>query len=73
MLEMAMNSAKLFFAGKIFKDNKKVFQQLALAVLVGVVLIVALSQVAPLWIAAMIGGGVAGFLMPVLFKNLKYA
>ncbi len=28
MLGMAMNSAKLFFAGKLFKDNKAAMRQL---------------------------------------------
>ena len=28
MLGMAMNSAKLFFAGKLFKDNKTVMRQM---------------------------------------------
>ena len=73
MLGMALNSAKLFFQGKLFQDNAKVIRQMALGMAVGAVVIVALAQVLPLWVAAGGGGLVSGFLQPILFKNLKYA
>ena len=73
MLEMALNSAKLFFQGRLFQDNGKVIRQMALGMLVGAAVIVLLSLFLPLWVAAGGGGLVSGFLQPILFKNLKYA
>jgi hypothetical protein len=73
MLDMALNSGKLFFTGKLFKDNKLVMRQLAIGVAVGAAVIVVLAQFAPLWAAAIAGGAVSGFLQPMLFKDLKYA
>ncbi len=73
MLDMAVNSGKLFVTGKLFKDNKLVMRQLAIGVGAGAVVIVVLAQFAPLWAAAVAGGAVSGFLQPMLFKDLKYA
>jgi hypothetical protein len=73
MFGMAMNSAKMFFAGKLFKDNRKVLQQLAIGAGVGAVVGIVFGQVAPLWIAALAAGLAAGFAQPVLLKHVKYA
>ncbi len=73
MLGMAMDSAKLFFAGKLFQDTKKVLRQLALGAGAGAIVMVVVSHFAPLWLAALAGGAVSGFLQPILFKDLKYA
>lgn len=73
MLEMAINSAKLFVAGKLFQDNKKALRQMFMAVGPGAILILLIAQVAPMWLAAAIGGAVSGYLQPILFKDLKYA
>lgn len=73
MFGMAMNSAKLFFTGKLFQDTSKVMRQLAVGVGAGVVVIVVVGQFAPVWVAAIAGGAVSGFLQPILFKDLKYA
>lgn len=73
MLDTAIDSAKLFFAGKLFKDYAKVMRQLAIGGGIGAAVVVAVGFFAPAWVAAVAGGGVAGFLQPVLFKDLKYA
>ena len=73
MLSTALDSAKLFFAGKLFQDYKTVFKKLAMAAGSGALVMVILAQFAPMVIAAIIGGAVAGFLQPILFKDLKYA
>ena len=73
MLGMATNSAKLFFAGKLFKDNSKVVRQMLIGAGAGVVAGVIIGQFAPLWVAALATGAVAGFIQPILFKDLKYA
>ncbi|MAU52212.1 MAG: hypothetical protein CMN17_07500 [Roseovarius sp.] len=73
MLGMAMNSAKLFFAGKLFKDNGKVIRQMLLGVLIGAVAGIVAGKLTALWIGALVAGAVAGFIQPILFKHLKYA
>ncbi|MEM1362161.1 MAG: hypothetical protein AAGF94_10655 [Pseudomonadota bacterium] len=73
MLEMALNSAKLFIAGKLFQDNKKALRQMLLAIVPGAILLLVIAQFAPIWLAAVIAGSVSGFLQPILFKDLKYA
>ncbi len=73
MLGMAMNSAKLFFAGKLFKDNKTVMRQLMLGAILGVVVGVIVGLFTPVWVGALTAGVVSGFVQPILFKDLKYA
>jgi predicted lysophospholipase L1 biosynthesis ABC-type transport system permease subunit len=73
MFGMAMNSAKQFFAGKLFKDNRVVFRQLALGAGAGLVVGLVLGQIAPLWLAAIAAGAVAGIVQPILLKDVKYA
>jgi hypothetical protein len=73
VLDMFVNSIKLFFAGKLFRDNRAVMVQwlkgfgLTLALLVGL----------GWWVSPLVGVVVAslvgGFMQPLLFKNLKYA
>ena len=70
---MFFNSVKLFFAGKLFRDNRAVAVQwlkgfgisLALLLVLGFVL----SPVVGVVVAALAGG----FMQPLLFKDLKYA
>ena len=74
MLEMFMSSTKMLLTGKLFRDNVKVLSQWSIGFLVAIALIVLLGKfVVPIWFAAMIGGLVTGAMMPLLFKNLKYA
>ena len=73
MLGMALNSAGLFFRGKLFQDNGKVIRQMLLGMAAGAAVIVLLALVVPLWAAAGGGGLVSGLLQPVLFRHLKYA
>lgn len=73
MFGMAMDSAKLFFAGKLFQDYKMVFRQILISAGCGVVAMVIASQFLPIFVATAIGGAIAGAMLPVLFKDLKYA
>ena len=73
MLGMAMDSAKLFFAGKLFQNNKVVMAKLAVGAGLGTLALVGAGQLLPIWAAALIGGAVSGAAQPVLFKDLKYA
>ncbi len=73
MLDMFINSVKLFFAGKLFRDGREVLRQwlkgfgLCLALLL--VLGWFVSPVAGVIVASLVGGAV----QPLLFKDLKYA
>jgi hypothetical protein len=73
MFGMAMNSAKLFFAGKLFKENKTVMKQMMLGAGLGVVVGVIVGLFTSIWIGALAAGIVSGLVQPVLFKDLKYA
>ncbi|MEO1282656.1 MAG: hypothetical protein AAFV69_13080 [Pseudomonadota bacterium] len=73
MFEMAMDSAKLFVAGKLFQDNAKAMRQLAIGAGGGVLTTLIVAQFAPVFIATAAGGAVGGLLQPYLFKDLKYA
>lgn len=73
MIRMVLESSRLFFAGKLFKDTPKAMRQLALGAGSGALATVLVGLVAPVWAAALAGGAVAGFLQPILFKDLKYA
>jgi len=73
MFDMFMNSAKLFLAGKLFRDKRDVLLQwikgfgvcLALLLVVGWFV----SPLAGVVVASIVGG----YIQPVLFKDLKYA
>lgn len=71
MLDMVVNAAKLFVAGKLFRDNLAFLRQWGIGFAVAFVLMVALSFVNP-WLGMIVGGGVGGALLPWLFKDLKY-
>ena len=73
MFSTALDSAKLLFAGKLFKDNAKAMRQLAIGAGAGAGVIIVLGQFTPIWVAALVGGVVSGALQPILFKDLKYA
>lgn len=73
MFDMFLNSVKLFFTGKLFRETGVALRQLLVGMLVGAAVIVGVGQIAPMWVAAISGGAVAGLLQPMLFKNLKYA
>lgn len=73
MLGMAIDSAKLFFAGKLFQNYKEVMTKLIIGAGLGAITLVIVGQFLPVWAAAIIGGAVAGAAQPVLFKDLKYA
>jgi hypothetical protein len=73
MFGMAVNSAKLFFAGKLFKDNATVVRLLLAGFGAGAAAGILVGLFAPIWVAAPVAGLVAGFLQPILLKNVKYA
>ena len=73
MLDMVKSSATLFFQGKLFADNSKVYQQMAAGIVVTALVLIALAKIGlPVVAAAILAGLVGGALQPFLFKNLKY-
>lgn len=71
MLDMVVNATKLFFVGKLFRDNAAFFRQWGIGFTVALLLMVALSFVNP-WLGMVVGGGAGGALLPWLFRDLKY-
>lgn len=71
MLAMVVNAGKLFFVGKLFRDNLAFFRQWGIGFAVALVLMVAISFVNP-WLGMVAGGAAGGALLPWLFKDLKY-
>ena len=61
MWDMFLNSMKLFFKGKLFRESKQVLRQWLIGLAVAVVKLVLLVSLA------------VGALQPWLFRNLKYA
>jgi hypothetical protein len=73
MLQMFMNSAQLFFRGKLFRDGRQVFYQwLKGFALTLAVLLAAGFGFSPL-VGVIAGSIVGGALQPYLFKDLKYS
>jgi hypothetical protein len=73
MLDMVLNSAKLFFAGRLFADNAKAFLMIAIGVAITAILTVVLAKLGlPILIAAAMGGFFGGMLQPRLFKSLRF-
>lgn len=73
MLDMFLNSVRLFFAGKLFRDGRAVLLQWLKGFAVCLLLLLVLGW----WVSPLVGVVVAslvgGALQPLLFKDLKYA
>ncbi|CAN0583174.1 unnamed protein product [Laminaria digitata] len=72
MFSMILDSMKLFFAGRLFANYSEVFTRAILATVIGATVTVGVGLIAPTLLAAIAGGAVGGFMLPILFKNLKY-
>lgn len=73
MLDMFMNSAKLFLAGRLFRDGRAVLLQWLKGFGLSLVLCVALGLLVSPLIGVAVASLVGGFVQPLLFKDLKYA
>jgi hypothetical protein len=73
MLQMFANSVRLFFKGKLFRDNGAVLKQwakgFALTLAVLLVLGFTVNPLTGVIVASLLGGA----LQPVFFKDLKYS
>lgn len=74
MLDMFINSLKLFLKGKLFRDPMAVLRQWAIGLAATLVALVVLAEAGlPLWLAVAVAAIGGGALQPWLFKDLKYA
>ena len=71
MLDMVVNAAKLFMAGKLFRDNALFFRQWGIGFGASLLLMAGLSWVNP-WLGMVVGGAAGGALLPWLLRDLKY-
>lgn len=73
MLEMFMDSFKLFLKGKLFQDYAAVYRKIAIGAGVTAVACVVLAKMGlAMWLAVSIAALIGGGLQPYLFKDLKY-
>lgn len=73
MLDMFLNSAKLFMKGKLFRDPMAVARQWAIGFVMALAVVVALRFIGiPLWLDVLVTALSVGALQPWLFKDLKY-
>ena len=73
MLAMFMNSVKLFFAGKLFRNNHAVLVQWLKGFGASLGLLLVLGWLVSPLVGVVAAAVVGGFIQPVLFKDLKYA
>ena len=73
MFDMFLNSVKLFFAGKLFRDNRVVMTQWLKGFGVCLALLLALGWFVSPLVGVVVASVVGGFIQPLLFKDLKYA
>jgi hypothetical protein len=72
MLDMFMNSVKLFFAGRLFRDHRAAFTQWAKGFGLTLALLLVLGWLVSPLAGVVVASLVGGLLQPVLFKDLKY-
>ena len=73
MFDMFLNSVKLFFAGKLFRDNRVVMTQWLKGFGVCLALLLVLGWFVSPLVGVVVASAVGGFIQPLLFKDLKYA
>lgn len=72
MFSAILDSIKLFFAGRLFTNYREVLSRAVLAAFVGAVVTVGVGMATSPVLAAIAGGAVGGFMLPIMYKNLKY-
>ena len=73
MFDMFMNSVKLFFAGRLFRDSRAVLMQWLKGFGLCLALLLVLGVLVSPWVGVVVASLVGGFVQPLLFKDLKYA
>lgn len=73
MIDMFMNSVKLFIAGKLFRDSKAVMLQWLKGFALSLALMLAVGWFVSPLVGVVVASLVGGVIQPLLFKDLKYA
>jgi hypothetical protein len=73
MLDTFMHSVTLFMQGKLFKEPKKAYTQMAIGSAVTLVVFLFAAWISSVVWGAIIAGLVGGAIQPWLFRDLKYA
>jgi hypothetical protein len=73
MLDMFVNSVKLFLAGRLFRDSRAVLTQWLKGFGLALALCLALGWLVSPLVGVVVASLVGGFVQPLLFKDLKYA
>ncbi|NJM21486.1 MAG: hypothetical protein HC836_27200 [Richelia sp. RM2_1_2] len=72
MLEIGWFSAKLFFKGKLIRDNMHYVKQTSIGISITFLLLFLLAQTTmPFWVPVVISSFIGGIFMPFLLKDLK--
>ena len=72
MLKLTWYSTKLFFKGKLIRDPRHFYQQLAFGFIIGLLLLVGLGEMeTSLALPIGISSLVTGMIMPFLLKDIK--
>lgn len=72
MFDMFMNSVKLFFAGRLFRDHRAAFQQWLKGFLLTLALLLLVGWLVSPLLGVVVASLVGGVAQPLLFKDLKY-
>ncbi len=72
MLQMFMNSMRLFLRGKLFRDNAVVFQQWLKGFALTLAVLIVVGYFGGALLGVIVASLLGGALQPWLFKNLKY-
>lgn len=73
MIDMFINSVKLFIAGKLFRDGKAVVVQWLKGFSLSLALMLVVSWAVSPLVGVVLTSLVGGVIQPLLFKDLKYA
>jgi len=72
MIDMFLNSLRLFFKGKLFRDNRALLRQWLIGFAVSIVPFLTIGFAGWPLVGAIASGVVGGAIQPWLFRDLKY-
>jgi len=74
VLELMRDTVKIALENKIFQNQWVAYRQIGFGAGGTAVVLVGLSTTPlPLWLCAAVAGGLGGFAMPYLFKDIKFS
>lgn len=74
MIDMFLNSLRLFLRGKLFREPRAVLRQWLIGFALSLLAVLLLGALGlPIWLVVLCSALAAGALQPWLFRDLKYA